>query len=68
MTDTFELEKKIREKGLTKSQVAQHLGLSLNGFVLKLTNHNEFKASEIQSICSLLQLTDNSIFFKEEVN
>lgn len=68
MTDTFELEKKIREKGLTKSDVAKHLGLSLNGFVLKLNNRNEFKASEIQSLCELLNLADNSIFFKESVN
>lgn len=68
MTDTFELEKKIREKGLTKKDVAQHLGISLNGFILKLTNKNEFKASEIQGICDLLKLTDNSIFFKEKVN
>lgn len=68
MTDTFELEKIIREKGLTKSEVAAKLELSLNGFLLKLNNQNEFKASEIQKLCELLSLKDNSIFFKHEVN
>lgn len=64
MTDTFELEKIIRVKGLTKKQVASHLGLSEQGFLLKLNNQNEFKASEIKKLCDLLKLKDSSIFFK----
>lgn len=68
MTDTFELEKLIRLKGMTKKQVAAHLKLSEQGFLLKLNNQNEFKASEIQAICDLLDLKDNSIFFKVNAN
>ena len=36
MTDTFELEKVIRNRGLTKKEVAAYLGLSEYGFLLKL--------------------------------
>ena len=63
MTDTFALEMEIRRNGLTKKDVAKHLGLSENGFLLKLNNKTEFKASEIAAIVELLHLNDNSIFF-----
>jgi DNA-binding Xre family transcriptional regulator len=63
MTNTYELEKVIRQNGLTKRQVAAELGLSEQGFLLKLTNKNEFKASEIEKLCVLLGLPDNSLFF-----
>lgn len=65
MTDKYELEKRIRQKGLTKTQVAKELGLSLNGFGLKLDNVNEFKASEMDKLMELLDLEDLSIFFKK---
>lgn len=68
MTDTLALEMAIRKKGITKKQVAIHLGLSEQGFLLKLTNKNEFKASEIDKLVSLLKLEDNSIFFKKNAN
>ena len=68
MTDTYELEKIIRIQGLTKKQIANHLGISEQSFLLKLNNKNEFKASEIKMLCELLNLKDNSIFFKENVN
>ena len=68
MTDQFKLEMEIRKNGLTKKAVAQHLGLSEQGFLLKLTNKSEFKASEIAALCSLLHLEDNSIFFANVVN
>lgn len=68
MTDQYKLEMEIRKSGLTKKAVAQHLGLSEQGFYLKLTNKNEFKASEIAALCKLLSLEDNSIFFADEVN
>lgn len=56
MTDTFELEKRIRSKGLSKVKVAQFLGISAYGFDLKCRNKNEFKASEISKLQSLLEL------------
>ncbi len=64
MTDTFELEKEIRKNGLTKKEVATTLGLSEYGFLLKLNNHNEFKASEIQCLCDLLGCSKD-IFLKD---
>lgn len=66
MTDTFELEKYIRKKGMTKHEVAQYLNLSVQGFLLKLTNKNEFKASEIQKLKELLDC-DYDIFFENDV-
>ena len=67
MTDTFELEKAIRQNGFTKKQVAQELGLTEQGFLLKLNNTNEFKASEIQKVCDLLNCS-RDIFFARSVN
>ena len=67
MTDTFELEKAIRIKGMTKKEVASFLKLSEQGFLLKLNNKNEFKASEIQALCTLLDCS-KEIFFAIEVN
>lgn len=67
MTDTFELEKAIRVKGLTKKAVAVSLGLSEQGFLLKLNNKNEFKASEIQLLCEILECSKD-IFFANSVN
>lgn len=67
MTDTFELEKAIRQNGYSKKQVAKELGLTEQGFLLKLNNVNEFKASEIQKICTLLRCS-RDIFFASNVN
>ena len=63
MTDTYELEKLIRMNGFTKKEVAQRLGLSEQGFLLKLNNRSEFKASEIDAICRMLELENNDLFF-----
>ncbi|MCH4182976.1 MAG: DUF739 family protein [Prevotella sp.] len=63
MTDTIALETAIRKSRMTKKEVAALLGLSEQGFLLKLNNKNEFKASEIERLCSMLSLPDNSIFF-----
>lgn len=68
MTDTLLLEDIINRQGLTKKEVAKSLGLSEQGFLLKLNNKSEFKASEIKALCNLLNLSDNSLFFKESVN
>lgn len=65
MTDTYALEDAINRAGKTKKEVAQHLGLSEQGFLLKLNNKSEFKPSEILKLCKLLCLKDNSIFFAE---
>ena len=64
MTDTLELEKIMRKSGKTKKEVAKALGLSEQGFLLKLNNKNEFKASEMKTLVELLSC-DLSIFFTE---
>lgn len=67
MTNTLELEIAIKRRGLSKKAVAKYLGLSEQGFLLKLNNSTEFKASEIQSLVELLELPDKSIFFEKSV-
>lgn len=64
MTDTIMLEMAIRKKGFSKKYVANALGLSEYGFLLKLNNKSEFKASEIKMLVELLDLPDTSYFFK----
>lgn len=68
MTNTLQLETEIRRNGYTKKEVVSYLGLSEQGFLLKLNNKNEFKASEIEKLCHLLKLKDKNIFFSKTVN
>lgn len=63
MTDTIALEMAIKKKGLTKKAVAHALNLSECGFLSKLNNKTEFKQSEIDMLCTLLDLPDREIFF-----
>lgn len=56
MTDTLELEMAIRRTKLTKKEIARRLGLSMTGFLKKLNNLSEFKASEIAGLYDLLNL------------
>ena len=66
MTKTSLLEKYINESGLKKSYIAKELGLSRYGFNLKCNNKAEFKASEIEILCNLLNIGTNdrmAIFF-----
>lgn len=72
MTNTTLLEKRIEETGLKKSYIAKALGLSAYGLKLKIHNAHEFKASEIEALCTLLGIDDledrMSIFFAEKVD
>ena len=63
MTDKYALEDAINRSGKTKKEIAAHLELSEQGFLLKLNNKTEFKASEIDKLCKLLNLKDKKIFF-----
>lgn len=66
MTDKALLEKAIKDSGYKKSYLAERLGLSRAGFSNCLSNKAEFKASQIATLCELLQLDTaqrNSIFF-----
>ena len=71
MTDSLALRNKIEEKGLKYSYLAEKLGLSRNGFALKVDGKNEFKASEVTKLCEILGITSlrekERIFFAQNV-
>ena len=68
MTDTDALKSKISEAGLKQGFIAEKLGLSSYGFAKKLNNETEFKATEIQLLCEILNIKSlrekEAIFFK----
>lgn len=72
MVNTETLEKKIRDQGIKKVFLAEKLGITSFGLSKKINNINEFKASEIQTLCELLNITSlkekESIFFDSKVD
>lgn len=66
MTDTKLLRDKIKDSGLKYSFIAAKMGLSKQGFSKKIENDSEFKASEIQRLYEILNLSveeRDEIFF-----
>ena len=57
MTDTELLEAKIDQSGLKKSYIAQKIAISAFSLAKKLRNENEFKATEINKMCKLLNIS-----------
>lgn len=72
MTDTKELNRLIHESGLTKSYIANKLGISLYSFQLKRENKRQFTAEQIKILCELLDIRSlkekERIFFATEVD
>ena len=72
MTDTKELNRIIHESGLTKSYIANKLGISLYSFQLKRENKRQFTAEQIKTLCELLNIRSlkekERIFFASEVD
>lgn len=72
MTNTELLRKKIEDNGLKQGYIAEKLGITSYGFAKKLKNETEFKASEIKTLCELLNITSlrekESIFFDNQVD
>lgn len=73
MTNTELLEKKIEDSGLKKSYIAKAIGLkSTFGLSKKINNITEFKASEIDALCELLNIETleekEAIFFAIKVD
>lgn len=61
----------IGERGFTKNEIAEQLGLTRQGLYNKLNGEKEFKASEIRKLSRLLNLSDsdkNQIFFNDYVD
>lgn len=68
MTNTTMLEEAITRSGYKKSYIAAQIGVSTYALSLKVRNENEFKASEIDALCRLLDIDVNDrmlIFFAQ---
>ena len=66
MTNTALLERYIEKSGYKKSFIAEQIGLTSYGFMLKVNNKSEFKASEMNKLCKLLKISaedKEAIFF-----
>lgn len=67
MTNRKLLEDRISQKGLKKGFLAEKLGVSRTTFCALLRNETEFKASQIRTLCELLDIRDDetmkAIFF-----
>lgn len=67
MTNTKLLEQIIQNSGLKYSFIASKLGISYQALRNKLNNKTEFVPSEIETLCSVLNISDlkqkNDIFF-----
>lgn len=64
MTDTRKLRAIIVEKGMTQSEVAEKLNISLTSFNYKVNNKRAFNSDEMFKLCEILQIEDpKPIFF-----
>lgn len=67
MTNIALLEKKIKQSGLKKSYIAKKLDVTPSTLSALLKNKSEFKASQIRTICEVLDIRDDAeirtIFF-----
>lgn len=56
MTNTKLLRSKIDESGYKLRFIAKKLGITYQGFLNKINNDTEFKATEIKILCDLLDI------------
>lgn len=66
MTNSELLKQRMEESGYKITFIAEKCGLTYQGFLNKVKNKAEFKASEIQSLCDLLGIDKDEkevIFF-----
>ncbi len=71
MTNTLLLKEKINASGFKLGFIAQYLGISRYALALKINNKREFKASEIDALCKLLNINVKErmrIFFAQLVD
>ena len=61
MTRTEYLEKLISESKYKRSYIAERLGISVRTFYNKVHNVSEFTAREINTLCELLDIKDNTL-------
>lgn len=71
MTDSIRLKMAIVRSGLSQRKIARALNLSEMGLYKKINNITEFKASEIETLQTVLNLTvseRDAIFFTSFVD
>lgn len=71
MTNTQMLKSKMKSSGYRLRFIAQSINLSYPGFLNKVNNNAEFKASEMQGLTKLLKLSADEkerIFFANELD
>lgn len=56
MTNTPLLEKYIERSGYKRAYIAKALGISSYTLAMKINNLSEFRASEIETLCELLNI------------
>ena len=61
MTNTTLLRQKIDKSGYKLQFLAEKCGLTYFGFMKKVNNETEFKASEVMILKELLHLTDDEV-------
>ncbi len=67
MIDSALLKEKIQKSGLKLYVLAEKIGISPYGLSKKINNDSEFKVSEMEKICNLLNLSPSDrdkIFFE----
>lgn len=70
MTNSELLKQAIRNRGIKLGWVADTLGITRQALSDKISNRTEFKASEINTLLTILDLTmqeGKDIFFAEKV-
>lgn len=72
MTNTEMLRDAIKKSGLKLEFIAEKLGITRFSLFKKIENVTEFKTSEVQKMCDVLQITDpqdkEAIFFAQKVD
>lgn len=72
MTDTEKLREAINKSGLKLEFIANALGITRFTLAKKIENVTEFKTSEVQKMCEVLQIADaktkEAIFFARQVD
>ena len=71
MTNTKLLRSRIDASGYKMRFLAEKIGVTYQCFIQKVNNKSELKASEIKTLCLLLNLDERdreSIFFAEDVD
>ena len=54
---------RMREKGFTQGEVAKRLGISTQAFSSKVNGKTDFRLSELQALCGILEISDPSSYF-----